>query len=89
MAAALFLTRTQNIYLGADCALGPLWNPLRLAEDIAFVDAMTGGRLLTALGLVYRPAPIDEAWNSVELLTDKVIPGLGAEATGSTYHVLV
>ena len=55
MAAAVFLTRTQNVYLSIDCALGPLWNPLRLAEDIAFVDAMSGGRLLTTLGLGYRP----------------------------------
>lgn len=55
MAAAVFLTRTRNIYLSVDCALGPLWNPLRLAEDIAFVDAMSGGRLLTTLGLGYRP----------------------------------
>ena len=55
MAAALFLTRTRNVYLSVDCALGPLWNPTRLAEDIAFVDAMSGGRLLTTVGLGYRP----------------------------------
>jgi len=55
MAASLFLARTQNLYLSVDCALGPLWNPIRLAEDIAFVDAMSGGRLLTTVGLGYRP----------------------------------
>lgn len=55
MAASLFLTRTRNAYLSVDCALGPLWNPTRLAEDIAFVDAMSGGRLLTTVGLGYRP----------------------------------
>ena len=54
MAASLFLTRTRNVYLSVDCALGPLWNPIRLAEDIAFVDAMSGGRLLTTVGLGYR-----------------------------------
>lgn len=59
MAASMFLTRTQNIYLSADCALGPLWNPIRLAEDIAFVDAMSGGRLLTTVGLGYRPVEYD------------------------------
>ena len=55
MAAAVFLTRTQNTYLSVDCALGPLWNPLRLAGDIAFADAMSGGRLLTTVGLGYPP----------------------------------
>jgi alkanesulfonate monooxygenase SsuD/methylene tetrahydromethanopterin reductase-like flavin-dependent oxidoreductase (luciferase family) len=55
MAASVFLARTTNVYASVDCALGPLWNPLRLAEDIAFVDAMSGGRLLTTVGLGYRP----------------------------------
>jgi alkanesulfonate monooxygenase SsuD/methylene tetrahydromethanopterin reductase-like flavin-dependent oxidoreductase (luciferase family) len=54
MAASVFLAHTINIYASIDCALGPLWNPLRLAEDIAFVDAMSGGRLLTTVGLGYR-----------------------------------
>jgi alkanesulfonate monooxygenase SsuD/methylene tetrahydromethanopterin reductase-like flavin-dependent oxidoreductase (luciferase family) len=55
MAAAVFLARTQTIYLSVDCALGPLWNPLRLAEDIGFADTMSGGRLITTVGLGYRP----------------------------------
>lgn len=54
MTAALFLQRTNNLLLSIDCALGPLWHPLRLAEDIAFVDAVSGGRLLTTVGLGYR-----------------------------------
>ncbi|MGO9224566.1 LLM class flavin-dependent oxidoreductase [Mycobacterium sp.] len=54
MAASMFLVRTSNLYASVDCALGPLWNPLRLAEDIAFVDAMSGGRLHTTVGLGYR-----------------------------------
>ena len=55
MAASVFLSRTTSVYASVDCALGPLWNPIRLAEDIAFVDAMSGGRLLTTVGLGYRP----------------------------------
>ncbi|KUI03213.1 luciferase [Mycolicibacterium acapulense] len=54
MTAALFLQRTTNLFLSIDCALGPLWNPVRLAEDIAFVDAVSGGRLYTTVGLGYR-----------------------------------
>jgi alkanesulfonate monooxygenase SsuD/methylene tetrahydromethanopterin reductase-like flavin-dependent oxidoreductase (luciferase family) len=59
MAASLFLARTRNVYLSVDCALGPLWNPIRLAEDISFVDAMSGGRLLTTVGLGYRMVEYD------------------------------
>jgi alkanesulfonate monooxygenase SsuD/methylene tetrahydromethanopterin reductase-like flavin-dependent oxidoreductase (luciferase family) len=55
MAASIFLACTTNVYASVDCALGPLWNPIRLAEDIAFVDAMSGGRLITTVGLGYRP----------------------------------
>jgi alkanesulfonate monooxygenase SsuD/methylene tetrahydromethanopterin reductase-like flavin-dependent oxidoreductase (luciferase family) len=59
MTASVFLARTANVYASIDCALGPLWNPIRLAEDIAFVDAMSGGRMLTTVGLGYRPVEYD------------------------------
>lgn len=55
LAAAMFLTRTKHIIASVDCALGPLWHPVRLAEDIALVDTMSGGRLIVTLGLGYRP----------------------------------
>jgi alkanesulfonate monooxygenase SsuD/methylene tetrahydromethanopterin reductase-like flavin-dependent oxidoreductase (luciferase family) len=42
-----------------DCALGPLWNPVRLAEDIALVDNMSRGRLHTTVGLGYRRGEYD------------------------------
>ena len=51
MAAAMFLARTSTMIASVDCALGPLWNPVRLAEDIALVDNMSRGRLHTTVGL--------------------------------------
>ena len=54
MAASMFLARTTSMIASVDCALGPLWNPVRLAEDIALVDAASGGRLHTTLGMGYR-----------------------------------
>lgn len=54
MAAAMFLARTTKLVASVDCALGPLWNPVRLAEDIALVDNMSRGRLFTTVGLGYR-----------------------------------
>ena len=54
MVAGMFLARTATMFASVDCALGPLWNPVRLAEDIALVDAMSRGRLHTTVGLGYR-----------------------------------
>lgn len=54
MIAGMFLARTANIFASIDCALAPLWNPVRMAEDIALVDAMSQGRLHTTVGLGYR-----------------------------------
>lgn len=59
MIAGMFLARTSRIIASVDCVLGPLWNPLRLAEDIAVVDAMSGGRLHTTIGLGYRVVEYD------------------------------
>lgn len=59
MAAAMFLARTSSLIASVDCALGPLWNPVRLAEDIALVDNMSRGRLHTTVGLGYRTVEYD------------------------------
>ena len=59
LAAAMFLARTSTSIASVDCALGPLWNPVRLAEDIALVDNMSRGRLHTTVGLGYRTVEYD------------------------------
>ena len=59
MAAAMFLARTSTMIASVDCALGPLWNPVRLAEDMALVDNMSRGRLHTTVGLGYRTVEYD------------------------------
>jgi len=59
MAAGMFLARTSRLIASVDCALGPLWNPVRLAEDIALVDNMSRGRLHTTVGLGYRASEYD------------------------------
>ena len=59
MAAGMFLARTSTLIASVDCALGPLWNPVRLAEDIALVDNMSRGRLHTTVGLGYRTIEYD------------------------------
>ncbi len=45
---------TSRITLGPSVVLGPLHNPIKLAEDAAMVDLLSNGRLVIGVGLGYR-----------------------------------
>jgi alkanesulfonate monooxygenase SsuD/methylene tetrahydromethanopterin reductase-like flavin-dependent oxidoreductase (luciferase family) len=50
MMAADLAARTERIRLGLAAAIITFWHPLRLAEDLALLDHLTGGRLDIGVG---------------------------------------
>jgi hypothetical protein len=47
--------RTTRIRLGTAVVTLPLYDPIRVVENMAFVDILSGGRVMLGLGSGYRP----------------------------------
>ncbi|MBV9040102.1 MAG: LLM class flavin-dependent oxidoreductase [Acidimicrobiia bacterium] len=65
--AAAMAARTKSIRITIAAMLAPLHDPLRLAEDTAVLDNVSGGRVGYVFGLGYRPeeyAMFDRPWKS-------------------------
>ena len=87
-AAAVFgATRSVRVML---CAIiTPLYDPLRLAEDLAVLDHLGGGRLTVVAGIGYRPeeyALLGRDWAARGAAQDEALATLLAAWTGEPFE---
>lgn len=50
-----FATRTSRMLLGTDILIFPFYHPVRLAEDVALLDVISGGRFVLGTAIGYKP----------------------------------
>ncbi|GIX47836.1 MAG: luciferase [Candidatus Tectimicrobiota bacterium] len=55
MALAGFATCTSRLLLGTDILVFPFYHPVRLAEEVALLDVMSGGRVVLGTAIGYKP----------------------------------
>jgi alkanesulfonate monooxygenase SsuD/methylene tetrahydromethanopterin reductase-like flavin-dependent oxidoreductase (luciferase family) len=74
--AGMIIGRTQRIAVNVTALLVTLYDPIRLAEDIAVLDLASGGRFSFVAGLGYRPEEfhaLNKDWAARGRLMDEVI----------------
>ncbi|MEU3398544.1 LLM class flavin-dependent oxidoreductase [Streptomyces filamentosus] len=79
---------TRRIAVTVSAVIGPLHDPLRLAEDIAVLDLLSRGRLMTVAGIGYRPEEYEERgvdWGRRGKLQDELLETLLAAWTGEPF----
>ncbi|MER7398295.1 LLM class flavin-dependent oxidoreductase [Streptomyces sp. NPDC000151] len=86
--AGAVLGATRRVAVTVSALITPLHDPLRLAEDLAVLDLLGGGRLVTVAGLGYRPeeyAAHGVDWRRRGALQDEVLETLLSAWTGEPF----
>src|SRR6266567_8286773 len=52
-------TQTRRLKIGSAFNILPMWHPLRLAEDYAMADIVTGGRMIMGVGRGYHTREVE------------------------------
>ncbi|MFJ4469403.1 LLM class flavin-dependent oxidoreductase [Streptomyces sp. NPDC089424] len=86
--AGAVLGATRHLAVTVSAVIGPLHDPLRLAEDIAVLDLLSGGRLVTVAGIGYRPQEYElfgVDWAARGRLQDEVLETVLRAWTGEEF----
>ena len=51
--------QTRNLKFGQAFNIIPMWHPLRVAEDFAMADVLTGGRMIFGVGRGYHSREVE------------------------------
>ena len=70
MMAAHFASLTRRIRVGAAVVVLPLYHPMRVAQEIALVDQLSGGRLVLGVGSGYQAYEFNRLGADVGRKTD-------------------
>ncbi|MFE6286844.1 LLM class flavin-dependent oxidoreductase [Streptomyces sp. NPDC057877] len=87
--AGAVLGATERLAVTVSAVIGPLHDPLRLAEDIAVLDLLSGGRLVTVAGIGYRPeeyALFGAEWKRRGRLQDELLETVLRAWTGEEFE---
>ncbi|MEV0094190.1 LLM class flavin-dependent oxidoreductase [Streptomyces sp. NPDC050738] len=80
---------TKRIAVTVSAVIGPLYDPLRLAEEIAVLDLLSAGRLVTVAGIGYRPAEYEQLgveWGRRGKLQDELLETILQAWTGEPFE---
>jgi alkanesulfonate monooxygenase SsuD/methylene tetrahydromethanopterin reductase-like flavin-dependent oxidoreductase (luciferase family) len=87
--AGMMLARTKRVRISVSALLVPLHDPLRLAEDIALLDLVAGGRFSATCGLGYRKSEyafFGVDWDSRGKIFDEKLDTLVSALKGEVVH---
>jgi alkanesulfonate monooxygenase SsuD/methylene tetrahydromethanopterin reductase-like flavin-dependent oxidoreductase (luciferase family) len=89
MLAGMIAARTSRIRISVTALLATLYDPIRLAEDIAVLDVVSGGRFSFTAGLGYRPIEYHatgQRWSDRGRRMDETIETLLKAWTGDPFE---
>jgi alkanesulfonate monooxygenase SsuD/methylene tetrahydromethanopterin reductase-like flavin-dependent oxidoreductase (luciferase family) len=64
--ASAMAGRTRRIRFRTSVLLAPLYDPIKLAEDLAVAQLVTGGRIIAGIGAGYRPVEFESFGRRLE-----------------------
>ena len=81
---AAIAARTKRVQIGVACTIVPWYAPLRLAQDLATIDVISGGRVVVGIGRGYQKREFDIYGIDIAESRDRFIEGMDITAKAWT-----